>query len=606
MPIHKLPSQLINQIAAGEVVSRPASVVKELLENALDAGARKMHVDVHNGGLRLLRVSDDGSGIVAEELSLALERHATSKVTSLRDLESVTTLGFRGEALPSIASVSRLTLTSRTADSDRAWRVASREPEGFHPPVPAAAPTGTTVEVADLFYNTPARRKFMRSERTEFQHIERVVRQIALGRFEIGFTLTHNQRETLRLAPAPSERDQVDRLGKLLGDAFVAEVLHLSHEAAGLKLMGWIGLPNYSRSQPDQQHFFVNGRWVRDKLISHAVRHAYRDVMYRDRQPAYVLHLQIDPEQVDVNVHPAKHEVRFRQSQLVHGFVAKSVERALAQVRPGETGLTQPERPSTMDNPTPPGRDFTAEVSSGFVQQPISWRVNEKPSPRYLNSISDYAEPLRARTEPAKPTGDRVADELSPPLGYAVAQLHGVYILAENTQGLIIVDMHAAHERITYEALKSAMAEAGIPSQPLLMPIQVHVSTEEADAAEGHSDEFSRLGLEVHRSGPETLTVRRVPVPLEGGDVDGLVRDVLSDLIQFGTSGRFEAAIDEILANMACHGSVRANRRLTLAEMNALLRDMERTERSGQCNHGRPTWVQLQLDELDHLFLRGR
>jgi DNA mismatch repair protein MutL len=595
MSIRLLPPQLINQIAAGEVVERPASVIKELLENSLDAGARRIELDIEQGGKALMRVRDDGVGILRDDLPLALARHATSKITSLEDLEQVASLGFRGEALPSIASVSRLTLTSRTAQSETGWRISG---DGSERPVqaePAAHPTGTTVEIRDLFFNTPARRKFLRADATEFKHIEDVVRRIALSRFNVDITVAHNHRPLWRLAAAEARAQREQRLAKLCGQPFIEQSLYVEHAAAGLRLSGWIAQPTFSRSQADLQYFFVNGRMVRDKLIAHAVRQAYQDVLFHGRHPAFVLYLELDPTTVDVNVHPAKHEVRFRDSRLIHDFLFRSLHEALASDRPA----------SSMSNDVAVGSAASSPAHRLLQQHVMPLRVNQE--------LSAYA---ALHPPPASPTAsvdDGAAAAIvahpevgTPPLGYALAQLHGVYILAQNAEGLVLVDMHAAHERITYEGLKRAYENDGIRAQPLLVPVTLAVSEREAAVAEEAAALFAELGLEVDRLGPERLVVRQVPALLRQADVSALVRDVLSDLMEHGVSTRLREAHNAVLSSMACHGSVRANRQLNVVEMNALLRDMERTERSGQCNHGRPTWVQLRMDELDRLFLRGR
>ncbi|MGD8977382.1 MAG: DNA mismatch repair endonuclease MutL [Gammaproteobacteria bacterium] len=585
MPIRELPSQLVNQIAAGEVIERPASVLKELLENSLDAGAERIQIEVENGGLRLCRVRDDGAGIPAAELPLALARHATSKIASLDDLERVGTLGFRGEALPSIASVSRLTLTSRPAAEAAGWRL---EVEGgrYDAGQPAAHPPGTTVEVRDLFYNTPARRKFMRTERTEFGHLDRIARRVALSRFDVAFRLMHNQRPVFDLRPALDQTAMGRRVADVCGAAFLEQSLFVSHQASGMRLWGWLGLPTFSRSQADLQHVFLNGRMVRDKVISHAVRAGYSDVLFHGRHPAYVLYLEMDPALVDVNAHPTKHEVRFRESRSVHGFLFHTVEQALAETRPGEPA---PMPAALAGSGQPP-----AGGTRPGLQQPMRLGVSE---PGALAAFE------RLAAEPAA-EGAPEAEEL--PLGSALAQLHGVYILAQNRHGLVLVDMHAAHERIVYEGLKRAMGEGAIRSQPLLVPVNFRVSATEADLAEERAEALTKLGFEVRRTGAEALSVRQVPGLLREADAEALVRDVLSDFAGSGGSRRVEQQVNDMLATMACHGSVRANRRLTIPEMNALLRDMERTERSDQCNHGRPTWTQLPMEDLDRLFLRGR
>jgi DNA mismatch repair protein MutL len=592
MPIRPLPPQLVNQIAAGEVVERPSSVVKELLENSLDAGARRLEIDVEEGGRRLIRVRDNGSGIPREELALALSRHATSKLSTLEELECIASLGFRGEALPSIASVSRLTLQSRTAADSAGWAVQSDGSDRCPEPEPVAHAQGTTVEVRDLFYNTPARRKFLRTETTEYRHLEDVVRRIALSRFSVELVLRHNQKPVLHLPAAAQRAEQERRVAELCGKAFMEQALYVEHEAAGLRIEGWIGLPTFSRSQPDLQYFFVNGRMVRDKLIGHAVRQAYQDVLYHGRHPAFVLYLSLDPAGVDVNAHPAKHEVRFRDSRLVHDFLFRSLHQVLADVRPGG----QPDVGQAA--PAFPPQAFPGTMAPR--QQPMPLPVREAAAGYYSLLQGAGAPGAAAPGIPEAEPGE------VPPLGYALGQLHGIYILAQNRAGLVLVDMHAAHERITYERLKAAQAGAGIRSQPLLVPVSLAVSRREADRAEQHRAELVALGVELDRLGPETLVVRQVPSLLVRGDAEALVRDLLADLEGQGSSSRLQEAMNEVLSTMACHGSVRANRQLELAEMNALLRDMERTERSGQCNHGRPTWVQVGLEELDRLFLRGR
>jgi DNA mismatch repair protein MutL len=595
--INELPSQLVNQIAAGEVVERPASVVKELVENSLDAEADRIDVEVAQGGIKQIRVRDNGFGIHRDDLALALSRHATSKVWQLADLERIGSLGFRGEALPSMASVSRLSITSRERGAEQAWALAG---EG-DAPIPAAHPQGTTIEVRDLFYNTPARRKFLRTDKTEFGHLEQVLRRLALARFEVAFSLRHNGREifTTPAAMAPAQRER--RIADLVGGAFLEHALSFEHEAAGLRLAGWVAEPTFSRSQADMQYFFVNGRIVRDKLVSHAVRQAFQDVLFHGRHPAYVLYLSLDPALVDVNVHPTKHEVRFREGRLVHDFLFRTLHKVLAQVRPaappqdlaadGEGLSPPPVTPAPYQRPMGLG----VRESAGGYAASQEWQAPRSPA-----AAGQAAAPLAAVL------ADADAAAGVPPLGFAVAQLHGVYVLAQNTAGLVLVDMHAAHERITYEGFKLAREGEGIRSQPLLVPVSVRVSAREADLAEAADATFAELGMEVDRLGADTLVVRALPVLLRGADAERLLRDVLSDLAVHGQSNRIGEAINEVLATMACHGSVRANRRLTLDEMNALLRDIERTERSGQCNHGRPTWTQLTMAELDKLFLRGR
>jgi DNA mismatch repair protein MutL len=618
--IQLLSPRLANQIAAGEVVERPASVIKELLENCLDAGARRIDVDVEQGGIKLLRVRDDGGGIPADDLPLALARHATSKIRELDDLEAVVSLGFRGEALASISSVSRLTLTSRTAEAGEAWQVETEGRDMESRVQPAAHPVGTTVEVRDLFFNTPARRKFLRTEKTEFEHLQEVIKRLALARFDVAFHLRHNGKSVLALHEAPDAQTRARRVAAVCGPAFLEQALPVEIERNGLRLWGWVGLPTFSRSQADLQYFYVNGRMVRDKLVAHAVRQAYRDVLYNGRHPTFVLFLELDPATVDVNVHPTKHEVRFRDSRTIHDFLYGTLHRALGEVRP-EDQLAAPAAVAPMVRPTGLeagefGPQAEMSLAASVLERPAetpAWRptsaggyaarpAQPAPTAELQGAYRDYFAPLPGAETVALPeSGGDI-----PPLGYALAQLKGIYILAENAAGLVLVDMHAAHERITYERLKSAMASEGLRGQPLLVPESLAVSQREADCAEEHHAWFQRLGFELQRLGPESLAIRQIPVLLKQAQAGQLVRDVLADLLEYGSSDRIQAHLNELLATMACHGAVRANRRLTLPEMNALLRDMEHTERSGQCNHGRPTWTQLGMDDLDKLFLRGR
>ena len=633
--ISLLSPRLANQIAAGEVVERPASVIKEVLENSLDAGATQLDVEVESGGVKLMRVRDNGLGIHQDDLSLALARHATSKIQDLDDLESVATLGFRGEALASISSVSRLSLTSHHHQAEHAWTVQAEGRDMQTQVVPAAHPVGTTVEVRDLFFNTPARRKFLRKENTEYGRIEDVLKRLALSRFNVGFSLKNNGRVIHSWRPATTQPEQERRVAQICGPAFMNSTVHIDIERAGLRLWGWIALPTFSRSQADLQHFFVNGRAIKDKLVTHAVRQAYQDVLYHGRHPAYVLYLELDPATVDVNVHPTKHEVRFRDGRLVHDFLFRSLHKALADVRP--EAATQPTTPVTNE-PFDASPQAPAQSSLGLQQSSGSYQARSNQSGLSASTAQSsdegsqgwaskpvnldgafYGQDLRARSMPvneqiasyAKLTASPDLDALSqntdvPPLGFAIAQLKGIYILAENANGLIVVDMHAAHERITYEKMKQQAETSQLQSQPLLVPQSLAVSEKEANYAEENTALFTRLGFELQRAGPESIIIKQVPVALNKADVEVLVRDVLSDLIEFGMSERIQHKMNEILGNMACHGSVRANRKLTLPEMNALLRDMEATERSGQCNHGRPTWSQLSLNELDGLFMRGQ
>jgi DNA mismatch repair protein MutL len=596
--IHPLDPQLINQIAAGEVIERPASVLKELLENSLDAGAGRIEIDIEDGGKRLIRVRDDGHGIHPDDLALALSRHATSKIRSLDDLEHVGSLGFRGEALPSIASVSRLLVQSRHGEDANGWQVSGDGSEAAEPPQPVPHPGGTTVEVRDLFFNVPARRKFLRSETTEQKHLEGVVQRIALSRPDVELLVRRHRKALYHLRPGYNAEQQLERMKALLGEPFVNQIIGVEHNAAGLRLHGWIAQPTFSRSQADLQFFFVNGRAVRDKLLAHAVRQSYQDVLYHGRHPAFVLYLELDPVAVDVNAHPAKHEVRFREARLVHDFLFRSIYRALAEVRPdgGRSSAPPPQAP-----PAAAGVRGAAHTG-GQAAMPLA--VAEQLGQYRRLHGEGGAATAQAICEPeALPENEAQA---LPPLGFALAQLKGAYILAENAEGLVLVDMHAAHERIGYEHLKRSYNEQGIRSQPLLVPLCITVAGAEAEEAERSRAWFSALGFDIDRQGPEQLVIREVPALLADVDIEALVRDVLSDLRSRSDSRRIEEANNELLSTMACHGSVRANRRLSLAEMNALLRDMERTERSGQCNHGRPTWIQLSLQELDARFLRGR
>ncbi|WP_369981017.1 DNA mismatch repair endonuclease MutL [Xanthomonas bundabergensis] len=621
MSIRQLPEILINQIAAGEVVERPASVVKELVENALDAGARRVDIDLEEGGVRLIRIRDDGGGIPPEELPLAVSRHATSKIASLDDLESVGTLGFRGEALPSIASVSRFTLASRRPGDEHG---AALQVDGgkVGQVQPRAQAPGTTVEVRELFYNVPARRKFLRAERTELGHIEEWLRSLALARPDVELRVSHNGKPSRRYKPGDLYSDA--RLGETLGEDFARQALRVDHSGAGLRLHGWIAQPHYSRASADQQYLYVNGRSVRDRSVAHAVKMAYGDVLFHGRQPAYVLFLELEPARVDVNVHPAKHEVRFRDARLIHDFVYRTLQDALAQTRAGSTPTAAGEAvqapPLAYAGGGSPPMPGAAGNSGGGgygaqwrpAQSPLGLRVNEAPAAYAAlyaapAGAADAAAhmPLQAQ-DAAGGLPPTSADSGVPPLGYAIAQLHGIYILAENAEGLIVVDMHAAHERIGYERLKSAHDGIGLHAQPLLVPITLAVGERDADTAEREAETLAALGFEITRSGPQSLHVRSIPALLAQAEPEALLRDVLTDLREHGHSRRVAGARDELLSTMACHGAVRANRRLTVPEMNALLRDMEATERSGQCNHGRPTWARFTLGEIDRWFLRGR
>ncbi len=599
--IQQLDPRLANQIAAGEVVERPASVLKELLENALDAEARQIQVDVEQGGVRLVRVRDDGSGISREDLSLALCRHATSKIRSQEDLEAIGSLGFRGEALAAIGSVSRLTLTSNDGGEGEGWQVRAEGREMSPSLSPAAHPQGSTVEMRDLFFNTPARRRFLRKEQTEFRHLEEVFRRVALSEPATGFRLSHNRKVVHQLPPVGEQAGRAQRVARLCGSAFMEQSVAVDVESAGLRLHGWMGLPTFSRAQADLQYFYVNGRVIRDRTVSHAVRQAYSDVLYHGRHPAYVLFLELDPAMVDVNVHPTKHEVRFREQRMIHDFLYRTLHRTIAELRPGQAPAA-----AAMPAAAPGAVEEPAPVQSGMGLDTPRPSHGGGDGLRQARDYSTLVGPAATGWQP--PQAAIGADEAqeTPPLGFAIAQLHGVYILAENASGLVLVDMHAAHERITYERLKDSWESDRVRPQPLLVPLSLAVSTREADLAEARPELFERLGFSIERAGPETLVVRELPALLREADVEKLVRDVLSDLVVHGRSDRIEQTVNELLSTMACHGSVRANRLLGREEMNALLRDMEATERSGQCNHGRPTWTQLSMAELDRLFLRGR
>ncbi|GKW49174.1 DNA mismatch repair endonuclease MutL [Halomonas sp. NCCP-2165] len=646
-PIRILDPRLANQIAAGEVVERPASVLKELVENAVDAGSRRIELELEAGGARLIRVRDDGGGIAEADLPLALSRHATSKIASLEELEGVASLGFRGEALASIASVSRLELISNTADDPQAgWRVVAEGREMEPRVTPAPHPRGTTVAVRDLFFNTPARRKFLRTEKTEFGHAEEAFRRLALSRYDIGWSLRHNQKTLHQLRPAADAAGRERRIAALLGKGFLENALALDLEANGLRLWGWVGLPTFSRAQADQQYFFVNGRVVRDRLVAHAIRQAYRDVLFHGRHPVFVLYLELDPSVVDVNVHPTKHEVRFRDGRLVHDFLFSSLHRALGEARPGHQEAEEAVEEGA-EGATTVAASGVAEAAPRWQQQPMALgggddRERHPGADKVRQFMAGYralhpdheerlltpqsappggAAATRARGEagaaedasprpmPSTPPRPSLPEEdptQAPPLGYAIAQLQGVYILAQGRRGLVVVDMHAAHERITYERLKTQVHGGALEVQALLVPVSLAASAAEVATAEAEREAFARLGVELDVAGPESLLVRQVPTLLAEADVEPLIRDMLGDLERYGRSDRLEAHINELLATMACHGSVRANRKLSIAEMNALLRDMERTERSGQCNHGRPTWFEMSMHELDKRFLRGQ
>jgi DNA mismatch repair protein MutL len=608
--ISQLDDTLVNQIAAGEVIERPASLLKELLENSIDAGASRLEIQVERGGLKKVTVKDNGCGIPHQQLALALTRHATSKLTAIEDLFDVTTLGFRGEALPSIAAVSRLTLRSKTALQDSGYEISVHGGKPVASPGPVPHPPGTTVDVEDLFYNTPARRKFLRTEKTEMNHCDAVVRKIALSHSGLDVTYYHDGRRALYVPAAIDASEKDKRIAAICGKPFAGQCVYFEDDVGVMALSGWLGLPTFSRSQRDLQYFFVNGRPVSDNLVSHAVRRAYSDVLYHGRHPAFVLFLQINPNLVDVNVHPAKSEVRFRESRSVHDFIYRTLHRTIAGLSPEE---------STVQLPGPRAAFAGIGGKDGYgsvpAQQNIKIMVQEqlRTYQTMTESFSDQHKPRFVDSESSFVSGslpEQIAREHGesdvPPLGYAIAQLKGIYILAENKEGMIMVDMHAAHERLTYEVLKQQLDESKVTSQPLLVPLQINVSEREAAAAESFAEQFRLLGFEIDRLGYEKIVVRSVPELLIRSDVDVLVRDVLSDLLEYGTSDRIQDAQLAILSSIACHGSVRANRKLEIGEMNALLRQMEEVERSGQCNHGRPTWMSVSLGEIDKWFLRGR
>lgn len=599
--IRQLPDQLISQIAAGEVIERPSAVVKELLENALDAGATQLTIRLEAGGVKRIAIADNGCGIAPEQMPLALARHATSKIASLHDLENVTTLGFRGEALASIASVAQLTLTSRTAEAAHAWQVQGYDP---HTPAPASGAQGTTIDVQDLYFNTPARRKFLKSEQTEYGHCVEVVRRIALARPDVRFTVTHNGKTTEHWQESALEQ----RSAQILGDEFGAARLPLEEAAGPLRLQGFVGLPTAARARADSQYFYVNGRFVRDKLLTHAVRAAYQDVLHGDRFPSYVLQLDLDPALVDVNVHPSKIEVRFRDGRAVHQFVFHAVSRALARTSATSQGEVPAPAPGLSAAPSaamPWMKMPMRQASFGVAQERTTYGA------MFADSLRSDAPPAAAAGSPpglfaSAPAVPVPSDDEAFPLGFALAQVHGIYVLAQNRAGLVLVDMHAAHERILYEQFKQALESDAVHLQTLLIPVTFHADPVEVGTAEEHAETLFSLGFDIAVMSPTTLAVRAIPALLKNSDAQALARDVLRDLREFGGSRVLVERRNELLGTLACHTAVRANRQLTVPEMNALLRQMEATERSDQCNHGRPTWVQLALSDLDRLFLRGQ
>ncbi len=579
--IATLPELLVNQIAAGEVVERPAAALKELLENSLDAGARSVAVELVEGGVRRLRVADDGSGIAPDDLALAVARFATSKIASLEDLERAVTLGFRGEALASIGSVSRLAIVSRQAAEKNAWKIAVEGGE-VSPLEPAALAAGTTVEVEELFYNTPARRKFLKSEATEYARCEEAFSRIALSRPDVAFALTHNTRRAAHLPP----EDGRARCARIVGEDFAAGAVEVRAEGPRLRLLGLAAAPGFTRASRDAQYLYVNGRFVRDKVVAHAIREAYADVLHHDRHPAYVLFLEVDPALVDVNVHPTKSEVRFRDSRSMHGFVFHALSRAIAE-------------PLAGNAPPPPASRPVASWSAAANAQTSLAVAQPASAYEALFAAAVIAE------RDAQPLRAPAAGE-SPMLGFALAQVHGAFVLAQNIAGLVIVDMHAAHERIVYEKLKGALDTAQLPSQPLLVPIPMAATAEEVEQAQASRPALASLGFDVAAAGPRELMVRAVPALLSDLDTVAMLRSVLAEMKEYGASRALVERRNELLSTMACHAAVRANRMLTVPEMNALLREMEETERAGSCNHGRPTWVQFSMADLDRLFMRGR
>lgn len=610
MRIHILDPHLSNQIAAGEVVERPASVIKELLENCLDAKAKVIEIDIKQGGTQEIQIRDDGVGIYKEDLALAIHRHATSKITQLNDLFQIQTMGFRGEALASIASVSRLTIRSKAQDENSAWQITS-EGDQFKAPSPTAHPTGTTILVQDLFFNTPVRRKFLKSEETEFQKIKEVVKLIALSHPEVKITLKHNQKVIFSLLPAHTQAEKEQRITQIFGKPFTENALFIHEKAAYLELFGWISLPTFSRSQADMQHFFINQRIIKDKMLSHAVKKAYEDVMYQNRQPAFVLFLNIDPQEIDVNIHPTKQEIRFRESRPIHQFIYESLKSRIAK---------------PIQNPSPlPEKEIGDELETQSIlqnQSPLNFSKpaysEERRNTPPISAIQSYFQVEEPKSLYADQTTEVCIEKenlavlsetrtlATPPLGYAIGQLHGIYIFAQNERGLIVVDMHAAHERILYERMKKAWQEQALQTQTLLVPTTVQVSPREMDDLERYQVEMENLGITFSPISQHEVIIRSVPALLKQMDAEQFLRDILSDLTEWESSQRTETCIHALLGSMACHSAIRANRSLSIPEMNQLLRDIETTENSGQCSHGRPTWKQFLLSDMDQWFLRGR
>ncbi len=617
MGIQILPSHLVDQIAAGEVVERPASVIKELVENALDAGATRIDIDIEAGGTSLIRIADNGIGMPADELALALTRHATSKIASLDDLAAVETLGFRGEALPSIAAVARLRLVSRHRDADMAWEIQAQDGR-IGEPRPAALNEGTVVEVRDLFFNVPARRRFLRTETTEATQVARMVERLALSRPDVALRYTSNGREQLRVAAGTDAASQLARLGRVLGEDFVAGCMEIDESAGPLRLRGWISKPTFSRATSDLAHWFVNGRAVRDKLLMNAVRVGYRDVLYGGRHPAYVLHLDLDPREVDVNAHPAKQELRFRESRGVHDFIFRAISRRLADTRPGMQHSAVDTRPPAAPAPEVRSFDFAAH-SPWAVRDAIAAAGATASAGRgasgngsagqdiraYAQQAVEEATTARSAVTPLQPVA-AAADAAPRALGTAIAQLHGIYILAQDPQGLVLVDMHAGHERVLYEKMKADHAARRAEAQHLLEPVTVNLPEAVIDRVLEEEAEWSRCGFELSRLAPDRLAVRSVPALLARQDVSQLVRDTALAIVEEEGNHHLEGAEHHLLATLACRGAVHGGRRLSLPEMDALLRQMEQTERASQCNHGRPTFARIALADLDRLFLRGR
>ena len=595
-PIQKLPDTLINQIAAGEVIERPASIVKELMENSIDAAATSVAVELENGGSQRICIRDNGTGIDRTQLQLALTRHATSKISSMDELLNVATLGFRGEALPSIASVSRLKITSNTETGNNGWEISADGGEIKPSVKPAAHAQGTTVVVDDLFYNTPARRKFLRTEKTEYAHCEQIVKRLALANFTVAISLRHNQKTIFTLPAATDQKGQEKRLAAVLGNGFMEHAIYFDRTVQAMRLSGWMAAPAFSRTQSDLQFQYVNHRNIRDKTISHAVKLAYQDVLHHGRQPAYVLFLELTPKAVDVNAHPAKHEVRFKDSRSIHDFVRQTLKQAIGELRPAQIDSNNLSK--LADDPAVVSKPVQTQFArSRFTTvEPLEQLY----SPTVRAPVAPYQANEAHRLDNAE------QDSGTPPLGFALAQLHGIYILAQNSHGLVMVDMHAAHERIVYEQLKNTESASTIARQQLLVPVQIAVSQSEAQQVEQLQPFFESIGFDVGRIGAASIVVRTAPEILIHVDFASLLRDVLAEWQEQNFSTRIEQARNEILATIACHRSVRANRKMTIAEMNALLRAMESTERSNQCNHGRPTWIQLDVKDLDKLFLRGR